>query len=109
MPDIILQPFFETVETTSKNVASRRGDIEAANKSISFALLGMSNLIGKGNWKDAGVGDIFLCFRDRMLRYYLRLTVQTARQSLVNRSLLPLRTAENALHVYVKEPLRADK
>ena len=47
VPNLILQPFFETVETASKNAASKRGDIEAANKSISYALLGMSSWIGK--------------------------------------------------------------
>ena len=101
MLDIILQPFFETVETASKNVALKRGDIEVANKSISSALLGMGSWIGKGNWKDVGFADILLCFRDSMQRYYLRLTGHAARQNLVNRSIFPLRTADNALHVYL--------
>jgi hypothetical protein len=109
VPNIILMPFFETVETASKNDASKRGDIAAANKNISSAMLGMDSWIGKGNWKDAGFGDIFLCYRDCMNKYYLRLTGQAERQIQVNRSLLPLRTSENALHVYVTEPRRADK
>jgi hypothetical protein len=74
LPNLILQSFFETAETTRKNAASKRGEIEAANMSISYALLGISSWIGKGNRKDDGFGEIFLCFRDSMQRYYLRIT-----------------------------------
>jgi hypothetical protein len=70
---MILQPFFKIVDTLSKNACSKHGNIEAATKSIDSALIDMSGWIGKGNWKD-GFGDIFLCFRDSMQRYYLRLT-----------------------------------
>ena len=46
---MILQPFFKTVETASKNARSKHGDVEAANKSIDFALLGMINWI---DWQE---------------------------------------------------------
>ena len=73
LPDMILQPFFKTIDKLSKNAGSKHGNIEAATKSIDSALIGMSGWIGKGNWKVC-FGDIFLCFRDSMQRYYLRLT-----------------------------------
>ena len=105
---MILQPFFKTIDTLSKNAGSKNGNIEAATNSIDSALIGMSGWIGKGNWKDS-FGDIFRCFRDSMQRYYLRLASQTARQARANSSITPLRTIENALHVHVREPRRADK
>jgi uncharacterized protein YukE len=69
LPDIILQSFFQTIDTLSKNTGSKHGNIEAATKSIDSALIGMSNnWNGKGNWKDS-FGGIFLCLRDNMQRY----------------------------------------
>ena len=40
---------------------------------------------------------------------FLRVSAQTDRQVQVRESMTPLRNAENALFVYIKEPRRADK
>ncbi len=79
-----------------------------ANKSIEFALFDMEKWITKGNWEH-GFGSMFLGFRDAMQKYYLRLTGQAIRQAAVNLSVTPMRTAQNALHVYIKEQRRADR
>jgi hypothetical protein len=82
--------------------------MQVANKSIDFALFGMEKWITKGNWEH-GFGTMFLGFRDAMQKYYLRLTGQVIRQVAVHLNVTPMRTAQNALHVYIKEKRRADR
>ena len=72
LPDIALQPFFKKVDTASKNVASKRGNINFANKCIAEALGEMDLWIGKGNWKN-GFGKMFIDLRDLMAKYEVRL------------------------------------
>jgi hypothetical protein len=44
-----------------------------------------------------------------MQRYYLRATNLAIRQAQVQKSINPLRTAENALQLYLREPRKADR
>ena len=88
--------------TVSKNEGSKRGDMALANQCIESALLGMDTWITKGNWEN-GFGEMFIDFRDSMRRYYLRTTGQSIRQIAVRDSANPLRTAYNALKLYVRE------
>ena len=108
LPDIALEPFFKHVETASKNVASKRGNINLANKCIADALVDMDRWIGKGNWKN-GFGKMFIDLKDLLAKYEVRLSGQSVRQAEVHHSMTPARSSENALHVYIKEPRRADK
>ena len=106
--DIALKPLFETFEAASKNEGSKRGDMAATNRFIDSALLGIDAWIAKGNWHH-GFGARFIQFRDSMQTYYLRVSGQNIRQMQANKSGKPLRTAENALYLYLKEPRRVDK
>ena len=101
-------PFFNVVQTISKNERSKRGNLELANTCIASALMGMDAWITKGNWKN-GFGSMFLGFRDAMQKYYLRLTGQVERQIQVHKSATPLRTGENALQLYIKDQRMADR
>ncbi len=94
--------------TASKNEGAKRGDMALANRCIASGLLGMEAWIAKGNWQN-GYGAMFINFRDSTKRYYLRVSAQTDRQVQVRESMTPLRNAENALFLYIKEPRRADK
>ena len=87
--------------TTSKNEGSKRGDMALANRCIESALLGMDAWITKGNWEN-GFGEMFIDFRDSMRRYYLRTTGKSIRQAAVRESATSLRTADNALKLYVR-------
>ena len=44
-----------------------------------------------------------------MQRYYLKVSGQSIRQAQVMTNATPLRTEENALNLYLKEPRKADK
>jgi hypothetical protein len=72
------------------------------------AFMDMEKWITRGNWKNGG-GLMFLNFRDIMGKYELRLSCQLQRQSTLSASAGPARTSETALHLFVKEPRRADR
>ena len=103
-----MKPFFDIVATASKNEGAKRGDMALANRCLDSAFLSMDEWIVKGNWQN-GFGEVFINFRDGMQRYYLRLTGQAQRSTQAQQSAAPLRNTDNSLHVYVKEPRRADK
>jgi hypothetical protein len=95
--------------TASKNEGSKRGDMALlANQNIEYALLGMDTWIGKYYWEN-GLGQIFLDFRDFMQRYYFRSSGQSIRHAQGIHSATPMRTADNALKSYVREPRKANK
>ena len=52
---------------------------------------------------------MFIRFRDVIAKYELRLTGQSARQTAIHSNAVLAITSEYALHVYIKEPRRADK
>jgi hypothetical protein len=100
--DIALEPFFNAIPTASKIDRAKRGNMELSNTCITTALVGMELWIAKGNWVN-GFGAIFLGFRDAMQKYVLRLIGQVEWQAQVNSNPSPIRSATNALKLYVKE------
>jgi hypothetical protein len=94
-------------DTSNKNTDSRRGNIILANKHMVDAFVDMEKWITRGNWKNSG-GLMFLNFRDIMGKYKLRLPGQLQRQSTLITSAAHDRTTETALHLFLKEPRRAD-